>query len=78
MSDKVKLLLPEVTSEIYEERRKRIKALLKEKSQEIEAARKMLKTMEKQYDKLLETDINEFYFPHEIEEPNIKYWPVKG
>ena len=66
MSEIVKDLLPEVTLEIKTEREKMLKALLKTKSQEIEAARKMLAAMEEQYQKLLETKIDDFLFPHEF------------
>lgn len=61
---KVQELESEVIAEITEEKMDRIHDLLREKRLEIEATKKVLKELEKDYNKLLEMDIDDFIFPN--------------
>ena len=63
---KVKDVMTEVQAEITAERVKRIKRLLKEKQLELDAARKVLEKLESDMTALLEMDVDDFVFPHEI------------
>ena len=61
---RVTTLLDEAQREIQEEKEKEVKKLLKMRLREIEIAEKSLAVMTKQYEELLEKDINTVYDKH--------------
>lgn len=61
---KVQELESEVIAEITEEKMDRIHDLLREKRLEIEETKRVLKELEKDYNKLLKMDIDDFIFPN--------------
>ena len=61
---KVQELELEVIAEITEEKMDKIHDLLKEKRLEIDATKKVLKELEKDYNKLLKMNVDDFIFPN--------------
>ena len=59
---KARRLEHEVTLDIDAEKQNCVREILKEKKREIEKTRTILKKLERQYQDLLDTDIDEIYY----------------
>ena len=72
---KVRALVEEVENDLLSSKAERIKRVLKEQIQEIEATEKVLAAMRERHENLLETPIKDVIFDHEIEDrfPSVNY-----
>ena len=68
---KVKELEAQAKLKIQEERNKKVSQFIEEKKLELDACKKVYDKVKKDYDELLEMDVNDFLFPHEFITPRI-------
>jgi hypothetical protein len=77
MSEKIKDIMKEVDGELLEDKLEVIKPIVKDKKKEIELARRTLEKLQKEYEELLDTDIDELYYNEEIKDdgtiPGLQY-----
>jgi hypothetical protein len=66
MSEKIKDIMNEVDGELLEDKLEVIKPIVKKKKKKIELARRTLEKLQKEYEELLATEVDELYYNEEV------------